>query len=74
MPTPADGMAAGRPEDSRGGVALEDGQQQAVQARLRQHESVRVCRAEFDGDAEASLTTDNVPKTATRATRESRRW
>jgi hypothetical protein len=72
MPTPADGVTAGRGEASRRGVALDDGQQQTVQARLRQHESVRFCGAEVD--AEASLTSDNVPKTAVRATRESRRW
>jgi hypothetical protein len=66
-------MTAGRGEDSRRGVAFDDGQQQTVQARLRQHESVRFCGAEFDVDAEASLTSDNVPKTAATATRESRR-
>jgi hypothetical protein len=67
-------MTAGRGEDSRRGVALDEGQQQTVQARLRQHESVRLRAAEFDVDAAASLTKDNVPKTAARATRESRRW
>ncbi len=68
MPASFDGMTAGRSEASRRGVALDDGQQQTVQARLRQHESVPFC------EAEASLTNDNIPKTAAKATRESRRW
>lgn len=74
MLTPTAGATAGRSGNSRRGETLDDGQQQTVQERSRQHESVRFCAAEFDVDAEASLTRDNVPTTAARATSESRRW
>ena len=67
--TPAAGATAGRSDDSRRGVALVEGQQQTVQERFRQHESVRFRDSEFEVEAEASLTCDNVPMAAARATR-----
>jgi hypothetical protein len=66
-------MATGRAGDSRRGVTLDDGQQQTVQERLRQHASVRACVGDFDVDAEASLANDNTPKIAATAIREHRR-
>jgi hypothetical protein len=52
--------------------ALADSQQQTVQTRFRQHASVEFAEDRFGVDADASVTTDNIPATATRASRESR--
>ena len=72
MLTPAADTTAGRCVDPGRDVTRDDGQQQTAQERLTQHASVLSCEAGLD--VEASLTSDNVPRTAARATRESRRW
>ena len=69
MSTSIDGMIDCRSERSRLGSTVEDGQQQTVQERFRQQESVRFRDSEFDVEVEASLTCDNVPMAAARATR-----